>query len=269
MKRVLTLLALPAAFALAAPAAHADSAASASLSFNVVAGPGFAWASSPDLVSFGESTATAVDFAGWILSAGVFSPNFGAGGSSDSGTVPGIAVPISSASIGGVDTFASSFTFTDNSSRVGALSATAVVPTGGAAQSLSFARSFFTLAPGASVTFAGALFLSATGTNVAFPANYDLSDFYGYASGLMAIVGGSELSFEIGGPATGAPGSYALSSIQPLALTVTNTGATMASYALETGVTVYSASVVPEPGTYAMLLAGLACVAFVASRRRG
>jgi hypothetical protein len=269
MQRTLSFLATAAAFALAAPAAHADSAASASLSFNVVAGPGFAWVNEPDFVSFGESTASAVDFAGWIPSAGVFSPNFGAGGSSASGTVPGTAVPISSASVGGADTFASSFTFTDAGSRVGALSATAVVPTGGVAQSLSFARSFFTLAPGASVTFAGALSLFASGTNAAWPANYDLSSFYGHAGGLMAIAGGSELSFEIGGPATGAPGSYALSSIQPLALTVTNTGGAMAHYALETGVAVYSASVVPEPGTAALWLAGLAWVAFVAGRRRG
>jgi hypothetical protein len=36
----------------------------------------------------------------------------------------------------------------------------------------------------------------------------------------------------------------------------------------ESGVGVYSVSAVPEPGTYAMLLAGLACTGLVAHRRR-
>jgi len=141
------------------------------------------------------------------------------------------------------------------------------VPSEGRADATSFARSFFSLAPGASVTFQGALFLSVTGTNPSLPANFNVSDFYGFASGLLAV-GNNTVLRELGGPAsTGAVGSYSLNDIGPLTLTVTNTsGAPLTSF-LDSGVTVYSASVVPEPGIYALLLAGLGVIGFVARRR--
>jgi hypothetical protein len=264
--RQLLPIALGAALLLGTSAAHADSAATASLNFTVLAGPGFSWVSTASDVSFGESEASAADFAGWIEAAGVFSPNYGAGASNASGTVVGMAVPLSSANASGADTFANGFTFTDGSMRVGALSASAVVPASGNASASAYARSFFTLAPGASVTFSGGLFLSITGNNFAFPANYDTSDLYGYATGLLAVGGATQLA-EIGGPSTGAPGSYALNDIQALSLTVLNSGAQVQTYFLESGVYAYSASVVPEPETYALLLGGLAVVGFVARRR--
>ena len=52
-----------------------------------------------------------------------------------------------------------------------------------------------------------------------------------------------------------------------LSLTVTNTTGSALTSFLDSGVTVYSASVVPEPGTYALLFAGLAAVGFVVRRK--
>jgi len=81
-------------------------------------------------------------------------------------------------------------------------------------------------------------------------------------------VGSNTALTELGGPAgTGMVGSYSLNNIGPLSLTVNNTtGVALTSY-LDSGVTVYSASVVPEPANYALLLAGLVAVGLFVRRK--
>ena len=248
--------------AFAAPLAQADSAASAVLSFNVVSASGFTWLNSPE--SSADSAATAVALDGFTLAADVFSPNYGAS-ATDSALALGIAVPASTAGASAGDVFASAFTA--GNARFATLAATALVPVDGKAEAASFARSWFSLGAGASVTFQGALILSVTGTNPALPANHSTSDFYSFATGLLAV-GSDEAMRELGGPArTGMAGSYSLNDFGALSLTVTNTtGDTFTSY-LDSGVAVYSASPVPEPGTYALLLAGLVGVVFISRRQ--
>ncbi len=262
MKHLALLAAAPLVLALAAPAAHANSGASASLSFNVIAGPGFAWLASP--VSSADSSAKAAAFTGFEFAAGIFSPGYGPAVSADDiATGPGVPASTAGANAGG--TFGNAFTF--GSPLAANLSASALVADSGKAEATSFARSFFSLAAGASVTFQGALLLSVSGTNPAFPANYSTGDFYSFASGLLAV-GANESLRELGGPAsTGMAGSYSLNDLGALSLTVTNTtGSPLTTY-LDSGVTVYSASVVPEPGTYALLLAGLGAVVFTVRRK--
>lgn len=259
----LRLLALcPLALALASPSVHATSAASASLSFNVVASPGFVWLSSP--TSSADSATTVAAFTGFELAAGVFSPAY----DTPISTVDlrtGVGIPSSTA-------VASTDGVFGNAASVGAptsatLTASALVPTSGKADATSFARSWFSLEAGATVTFDGALLLSMTGSNPAFPANYSLGDLYSFASGLLAV-GSDEVLVELGGPAsTGPVGSYSLTNLTPLRLTLTNTTGGLLTTYLDSGVTVYSASVVPEPGTYAMLLAGLGAIVFTVRRK--
>ncbi len=255
-------LTLALALALAAPLAHAGSAASASLSFTVLASSGFSWLTAP--VSTADSSATAAELTGFEFAAGVFSPGFGPAVTANDLAL-GVAVPASTANASAGPVFASAFSF--GNANNASLQASALVPGEGRADATSFARSFFSLAPGASVTFQGALFLSVTGNNPSLPANYSLGDFYGFASGLLAAGSDTVLS-ELGGPAgTGMAGSYSLNNIGPLSLTVTNTTGSPFTSFLDSGVTVYSASVVPEPGTYALLIAGLATVGFVVRRK--
>jgi hypothetical protein len=262
MKRLPLLAATPLVLALAAPAAQANSAASASLSFTVNAGPGFTWLSVPP--SFADSAATAAELTGFEFSAGSFSPVYGPA-SSATQVVPGVGVPGSSAAATAETVFANAFSF--GSPTAASLSASALVPDGGRADATSFARSYFSLEAGASVTFQGALLLSVTGTNPALPANYVSNDFYSFASGLLAV-GNQEVLRELGGPAaTGLVGSYSLNDLGTLSLTFTNTTGSLLTTYLDSGVTVYSASVVPEPGTYALLLAGLGAVSLIVRRK--
>jgi len=264
VKHPTVLAAIPFVLALAAPVVHASSAATATLSFSVLAGSGFSWAA--DAGSYGASDVTAAGFVGWSESAGIFSPNF-APVSIGSVTTPGTGVPASSATASSTSTFATAFTFSDSSSTVGTLQASAIVPVAGSANATAFARSYFTLQAGASVTFFGGLVLSTSGDNDNFPATYDTSSLYGYATGLLAV--DSQLAqFEVGGPALAVPGSYAITSFEPISLTFTNTGNSAITSYLDSGVYASSVSAVPEPGTYAMLLAGLAIVGWGVSRQR-
>jgi PEP-CTERM motif len=113
------------------------------------------------------------------------------------------------------------------------------------------------------------LFLSLNGTNPALAPAYIVNDFYSFASGRMEIIGGAAQDAELIAPAIGgAPGYYADHSVSSFLLTVTNSGTSSMNYALDSGVAVYSASPIPEPGTYALALAGLAIVGFVARRRQ-
>jgi hypothetical protein len=262
MKRSTLLAAAPWVLALVSPVAQADSAASASLSFTVSAGAGFTWLSAPP--SFADSSATATELTGFEFSAGSFSPVYGPV-ASGAQIVPGVGVPTSSASATAGNVFGNAFSF--GTPNTATLSASALVPVSGKADATSFARSYFSLADGASVTFQGALLLSVTGTNIALPANYSTGDFYSFASGLLAV-GSQESVAELGGPAaTGLVGSYSLNDLGTLSLTITNTTGSLLTTYLDSGVTVYSASVVPEPGTYALLLAGLGAVVFTVRRK--
>lgn len=250
------------ALAMTTPLAQATSAASASLSFSVFSNGGFNWLAAPPASA--DSSASAFTFEGFELAAGVFSPTYGPAQTAAELTL-GVAVPSSTAAATAEDVFTNGFSF--GSTNAASLAANALVPTEGKAESTSFARSWFSLNPGFSVTFQGALFLSVTGTKVSLPANYSTGDFYGFASGVLAV-GSNEVLRELGGVAsTGSVGAYSLNDIGGISLTVTNTtGSPLVTY-LDSGVTVYSASVVPEPGTYALLLAGLASVLFVVRRK--
>ena len=248
--------------AMAAPLAQADSGAQAFLSFNVLSASGFSWLASP--VSTADTSASATPMNGFTLSAGVFSPNYGQSATNDK-LATGTAVPASTAGASAADVFANAVSF--GSPLTATLAANVLVPTSGRAEATTFARSWFSLTPGASVTFQGALMLSMTGRNLAWPANHSTGDFYGFASGLLAV-GSQEAARQLGGPAsTGLVGNYSLNDFGALSLSVTNTTGSLFTSYLDSGVTVYSASAVPEPGAYALLLAGLGVVAFVAGRR--
>jgi hypothetical protein len=278
MNRFLSHTAAPLVLAFAACAAHAGSGATAQLSFSASSAGGFSWLNDAMSVSYAASDALAVDQAGWAESAGFFSPNYTAGSSASSGVTLGLAVPASMAATGAPATsFGSAHTATPaNTVTLGnpgftaaSLAATAIVPVAGLVSASAFATSWFTLAPGASVTFNGSLFLSLNGSNPALAPAYIVNDFYGYASGRMEIIGGAVQDAELTAPASGGmPGYYADHSTTSFLLTVTNSGASSMNYALDSGVAVYSASPIPEPGTYALALAGLAIVGFVARRRQ-
>lgn len=262
MNRLPLLAAAPLVLALAAPAAQANSAASASLSFTVIASPGFTWLSMPP--SLADSSASAAELTGFEFSAGFFNPVYGPV-SSQINVQPGAGVPNSSAAAIADTVFANAATLGSPTSAN--LSASALVPESGRAEATSFARSFFSLEAGASVTFQGALLLSMTGNNIPLPAGYVGNDFYSFASGLLAV-GSQEVLRELGGPAaTGMVGNYSLNDLGTLSLTVTNTTGSLLTTYLDSGVAVYSASVVPEPGTYALLLAGLGAVSLIVRRK--
>lgn len=257
----LLLAAAPVALALATPVAQADSGASASLSFNVLASSGFSWIDTP--ASSADSSATVAELVGFEFSAGVFSPVYGPE-VSDIDVASGVGVPVAAATANAGGVFGSAFSF--GVPTAANLTTSALVPSSGRAEATSFARSWFSLDAGASVTFQGALLLSVTGTNIAFPASYSVGDFYSYASGLLAV-GSDEIIVELGGPeSTGLVGSYSLNELMPLSLSFTNNTGEMLTTYLDSGVTVFSASAVPEPGTVALLLAGLCAVTFVARR---
>lgn len=263
--------ALSLAISLASGSANAASSASAFLSFSVLSGGGFAWSGDPAQPSYATSDVVSADLTGYAESAGVFTPAYGPA-STVSDLAVGIAVPASVAVTNGTTTGATAQTFSNSTQVLSSLSAFALVPTSGTAKANAFSRSYFTLAAGATVTFQGALVLAVNGSNPAAPANYNVSDFYGYASGLLAVDGGDSRASEIGGPASaGGVGIYNLTNAGPVTLSYTNTGSTALTTYLDSGVSVYSASAlapIPEPGTYAMLLAGLLVMGFVAVRRQ-
>lgn len=253
--------------ALLPTSAMAQSAAQASLSFSALTLGGFAWINTAEQASVATSAVSAADFAGWTPDAfGDLLPAYGptafSGMSED-----GLAVPVTAASSAGTVTFAQAYTF--SILQQSSLQATAMVPVAGQGNATGFARSWFTLAPGASVTFQGSLFLSVSGDNPVLPASYATADFYGYATALMATGGLLEVRETGNALLPYTPGPYAFSDIALLTLTVTNPGTeTLVSF-LDTGVSVYSASPIPEPGTYALMLAGIAAIGFVARRRIG
>ncbi len=262
MNRLALLAAAPLVLVLAAPWAHASSGASASLSFSVASGPGFTWLSTP--VSSADSSAAAAALTGFEFVANVFSPVYGPA-STALDLVTGAGIPNSAATASAGAVFGSASSVGTPGSAT--LAASALVPAGGRAEATSFARSWFSLAPGASVSFEGALLLSVAGNNPALSANYSLGDFYSFASGLLAV-GSQEVLRELGGPAsTSAAGAYSLNNLGALSLTVTNTTGSLLTTYLDSGVTVYSASAVPEPGTYALLLAGAGALVLIVRRK--
>ena len=262
MQRLVLLAAAPLVLAVVSPAAHANSGASASLSFSVLGGPGFTWLASP--VSAADSAVRAAAWTGFDFAAGIFSPVFGPATSVDDLNT-GIGVPATVANASASTVFANAASL--GSATAATLTAIGLAPAGGQALATSFAQSWFSLDAGASVTFQGALLLSVTGTNLALPANYSTGNLYSYASGLLAV-GKQEALRELGGPATtGMVGSYSLSDLGAVSLTITNTTGSLLTTYLESGVTVYSASAVPEPGTYALLLAGVGALTLIVRRK--
>jgi hypothetical protein len=250
-----------------APAAHAqDSAASASLSFNVVVSSptGLTWLT-PD--SFSTSEASTARFESWSADGfGGFSPIFGPTQTATD-TRTGLWLGTTSALTADGLSFTSTFSFAP-SSRQASLQATASVVGGGFGNGSTVVRSFFSLAPGASISFNGALSLATFGNNLDFPASYTTTDLYGYAEGLLAVGTLSEDRRSIGNallPYTA--GSYAFNEVAGLSVSLTNTGSLPLVAYLDSGVAVYTASAVPEPGTYALMLAGLAAVGALARRR--
>ena len=273
MKFSKTLLtsALTLAISFTASSAHANSSASAFLSFSVLSTGGFAWSVDPELASSASSDIVAADLTGYEDAAGVFNPAYGPASMANDFAI-GTAVPSTAAVSTGTTTVANAQTFTGPSQVFSSLSAFALVPTSGTSSATAFSRSYFTLDAGASVTFQGALFLTTVGSNPAFPANYNVGEFYGFATGLLEVSGGGLVENTVGGPdATSLVGNYNLSDADLITLSYTNTTNAAITTYLDSGVSVYSASAlapVPEPSTYAMLLAGLCALGFVAARRQ-
>jgi hypothetical protein len=261
------LAALPLCLAFAGTAQAQDSAASATLSFIVTPSDpaGLVWLV-PD--SFSTSEATAAAFDRWEADGvGGFSPVFGAP-STEIDLQPGLWTNSSSALATGGLNFSSSFTFAP-STRNASLQSSASVVDGGFGSGLAFVRSYFSLAPGASVTFNGTLSLSVFGQNQAFPDNYTTTDLYGFASGLLAVGGGDVDELEIGNASLPyAAGAYAFNDVAPLSVSFTNSSTETVVAFLDSGVSVYSVSAVPEPGTYAMLFAGIAAIGVLVRRRQ-
>ena len=84
----------------------------------------------------------------------------------------------------------------------------------------------------------------------------------------MAIGGGAEDSRTTGNAALPyTAGAYAFNQSTTLSVSMTNSTASAMTGYFDAGVSIYAVSAVPEPGTYAMLLAGLAAIGFIARRR--
>ncbi|RVU45617.1 PEP-CTERM sorting domain-containing protein [Rubrivivax rivuli] len=151
--------------------------------------------------------------------------------------------------------------------QAAALQASGLAPVAGYTAAGASARSFFSLQPGSSVTFLGALNLGVSGNQPGLPDSYLTTELFGYATGLLSA-GGMSDSREIGN-ATAAytPGAYSFGETALLSVTVINDSNTVYTGYLDSAVGIYAVSAVPEPGTYALLLAGVLVVGFVARRR--
>jgi PEP-CTERM motif len=266
LKAPLLLIAVPLCLAFAGTAQAQDSTATATLQFSVQANnTQFTWVNAG---SSSVSQAEAADFLGWQADGfGGFSPLFATPTQDYSANNSIWGASTAAAAFDGLN-FSSSFEF-DRPNRSATLSATSSVVDGGFGRSDVFTTSAFDLAAGATVTFTGNLTLAVSGNNTAFASNYTTTDLYSFAEGLMAIGFASEARRSIGpltdpyvaGPYSLAPSPYALS------VTITNTGSTTLRGYLDAGVAVYTASAVPEPETYALMVAGLAAIGFMVRRR--
>lgn len=267
MKIISLIAAAPLCLAIASAAHAQNSSAIAALSINAVA-------SSPAALtwlapgSYSSSSASSAAFAGWAPTGfGEFAPTFNTG-VTDSSTTPGLWQQSSSALAADGAVFSNSFTFSPLAPYA-FLQASTTMPQGGYGASDAFVRSYFSLAPGASVTFTGGLLLSVFGTNQAFTPDHITTDLYGSATGLLAIDGVPEDSRTIGSAALPyTAGAYGFNQATTLSVSITNSTASDMTGYFDAGVSVYAVSAVPEPGTYAMLLAGLACMGLVAHRSR-
>jgi hypothetical protein len=240
--------------AISATCAQAQSASNATLDLTVQASTGFSWVTNPD--SDTTTNASAATLTGWSPSAGVFSPVFGPTVQSSQSEL-GPAIQNTSVVAGTSPVVGSGSSTSNPSGSVSQFLASAEVNAPGKAEATSFARSWFSLDAGATVTFTGSLSLSTVGSNPAQPVGYQTGDFYSFASGLLAV-DAQLFSLELGGPVTtGAVGGYNLSDSANWNLTVTNTNSTPLLTYLDSGVTVYTVSAVPEPGAYLLSLAGL------------
>ncbi len=260
--------ALSLAILLSSGAANAASSSSstATLSFTVTPSSptGLVWLQ-PD--SYALSEASASTFDRWEPDGiGGFAPVFAAPVSA-SDLKSGLWTNTTSSLATSGLAFTSSFTFAP-STRNAVLNSTAAVVGGGSGEGLAFVRSYFSLAPGASVTFTGNLTLSVFGENPAFPISYATSDLYGYASGLLAVGGGDSSGAEAGNATLPyASGAYSFNQAAPLSVSFTNSSSELVVAYLDSSVAVYTASAVPEHGTYALMLAGLASIGLLMRRR--
>lgn len=272
MKIISRIAAAPLCLALASAAHAQNSSAVAGLAI-------YAVASSPAALtwleagSYSSRSASSAAFAGWAPTGfGEFAPTFNTA-VANSSTTPGLwrGTSFANAGDGAVSTSVQTYhpdTFSPSVpyAQLGALT---TMSWGGYGVGDAFVRSYFSLAAGASVSFTSELLLSVTGTNPAFTPDHITTDLYSAATGLMAIDGVPEDSRTMGNAALPyTAGPYAFNQVTSFSVSITNSTAADMTGFLDAGLSVYAVSAVPEPGTYALLLAGLACTGLVAHRRR-